>query len=408
MLIIGPSKIFPGRRYSMVISNFLDRTAHLSIALQNDDVSPPIILKNKDIRQNANILVDFDVPENLAAGNYKISIDGIKGFSFYAEATANVPDATISGLIQLDKPVYKPGDTVNFRVIVLDSELKPPTKLSSVTINIYNHNDDLVGEWKKAQLKTGVYEGSFLIAPAPLIGTYNFVVESNKLELARKNFEVMEYILSEFNIDVTPSRVPLEEHQRMDLTISAKNMLGQFVKGNIELTLYEDELLSLGKATREVDGVTHVNIIFSRELYIDDPSQDILVNFTFTELYTNRTMTKSIPITIFKSMYRARLVKESPEFHHGKPFKATVKLEYHDGSPASNVKCRVEAAGTKEGNFERVSDVKGEISLQLTASESYDELILTVWAGEQEILEENIQKATFDNEALLEVTIKNK
>lgn len=107
-------------------------------------------------------------------------------------------------------------------------------------------------------------------------------------------------------------------------------------------------------------------------------------------------------------MYRARLVKESPEFHHGKPFKATIKLEYHDGSPASNVKCSVEAAGTKEGNFERVSDVKGEIPLQLTASESYDELILTVRAGEQEILEENINKATSDNEALLEVTIKNK
>ncbi|KFB37486.1 hypothetical protein ZHAS_00004707 [Anopheles sinensis] len=308
---------------------------------------------------------------------------------------------------RLNKPIYEPGETVNFRVIVLDSDLKPPKYVTNVTVSINGPIDSTVREWDAALLTIGVFEASFQISSSPVLGKYEIVVDSDGDRLVSKMFEVKEYVLSGVDVDVHPSRIPLEDHQAVDLTVVAKNVFGKPVRGTINLTLFEEMSNMKVNSICEVNGTAQLTMLFNRPFYIFEDFKEIALNFTFVEQYTNRKQIKSIPITVFKHMYRAKMIKKSLEFHPGQPFKATIKIEFHDGSPATNVKCIVQVEGTEENEFERVSDNNGEILLQLTPSESEDVITLTVLVDGQEILEEEISKAKFKTKSFLEISLKS-
>lgn len=60
-------------------------------------------------------------------GNYKLIAEGQTGLTFTKEIALSMPSKSQSILIQTDKAMYKPGDTVKFRALVLDSDTKPAT-----------------------------------------------------------------------------------------------------------------------------------------------------------------------------------------------------------------------------------------------------------------------------------------
>lgn len=62
---------------------------------------------------------------DLQPGEYKIVAEGVSGVTFNNESSINLHEKTQTVLIQTDKAMYKPGDKVNFRILVLDLNLKP-------------------------------------------------------------------------------------------------------------------------------------------------------------------------------------------------------------------------------------------------------------------------------------------
>lgn len=71
-----------------------------------------------------NQFVNFELPD---PGNYKITMEGQRGFSFRKEAELVFLRKSVSIEKQLDNPAdlkHKPSDSVPFRVIVLDSDDK--------------------------------------------------------------------------------------------------------------------------------------------------------------------------------------------------------------------------------------------------------------------------------------------
>lgn len=63
----------------------------------------------------------------LDQGNYKFVAEGQTGVTFSNEISIDLPSKNQSVFIQTDKAMYKPGDKVKFRVLVLDSDTKPAT-----------------------------------------------------------------------------------------------------------------------------------------------------------------------------------------------------------------------------------------------------------------------------------------
>ncbi|XP_058126754.1 thioester-containing protein 1 allele S3-like [Anopheles coustani] len=122
----------------------------------------------------------------------------------------------------------------------------------------------------------------------------------------------------------------------------------------------------------------------------------------------DRTLFKSVPITVYKSMYRAKLMKEISEFFPGHLFNANVKVEHQDGSPAKNVICHVEVDGIV-GTFDKnlATDNNGVIPLQLMPSDD-DEITIEVSIGGNEVLSEDISKGESNRDTFLKIEQNSK
>lgn len=56
---------------------------------------------------------------------YRLIAEGITGISFRNESRLQLNEKRFSVLVQTDKALYKPGDVLHFRVLVLDPSTKP-------------------------------------------------------------------------------------------------------------------------------------------------------------------------------------------------------------------------------------------------------------------------------------------
>ncbi|XP_041782749.1 CD109 antigen-like [Anopheles merus] len=410
LLVVGPKFIRANQEYTLVISNFNSQLSKVDLLLKlegetDNGLSVLNVTKMVDVRRNMNRMINFNMPEDLTAGNYKITIDGQRGFSFHKEAELVYLSKSISGLIQVDKPVFKPGDTVNFRVIVLDTELKPPARVKSVYVTIRDPQRNVIRKWSTAKLYAGVFESDLQIAPTPMLGVWNISVEVEGEELVSKTFEVKEYVLSTFDVQVMPSVIPLEEHQAVTLTIEANYHFGKPVQGVAKVELYlEDDKLNQKKELT-VYGKGQVELRFNN-FAMDADQQDVRVKVSFIEQHTNRTVVKQSQITVYRYAYRVELIKESPQFRPGLPFKCALQFTHHDGTPAKGISGKVEVSDV---GFETTttSDNDGLIKLELQPSEGTEQLGISFNAVDGFFFYEDVNKVETVTDAYIKLELKS-
>jgi len=86
---------------------------------------------------------------------------------------------------------------------------------------------------------------------------------------------------------------------------------------------------------------------------------------------------KQSEITVYRYAYRVELIKESPQFRPGLPFKCALQFTHHDGTPAKGISGKVEVSDV---GFETTttSDNDGLIKLELQPSEGTEQLGINV------------------------------
>ncbi|KFB47009.1 thioester-containing protein I [Anopheles sinensis] len=408
MLIIGPSKFRSDQKYTLVATNFHNKKLDLRVTLEGKNEASETILsstKAVDLRKYTNRLIEFQIPANLPRGNYKITIEGQRGFSYYQEIPINFEWKSITGLVQLNKPVFKPGDTVHFRVIVLDSALKPPARITTVNVTITDPLGSVIRRWSAGRLHTGVFENKLDISTSPSLGVWNITVRADGEDiLESKTFEVKEYVLSTFDVKVYPKTIPLEEHQGLDLTVTANYHFGKPVKGTalLEIFLDDDELDQSRRWT--MYGMDNVKLNFNNLLEVDVDQRNVRVRLTFIEQFTNRTVVKDEEIIIYKNKYRVELVPDISQFIPGKPFKFNVYIKYNDGKPAKNVVARIAVDGL-DNKFDETatSDKNGIIKKTVNPSQATESLDIVVSVDDIDLFEGVIDKSESTNYVKVEL-----
>ena len=71
----------------------------------------------------------------MESGQYRLNAEGLSGIDFRNERPLSFVDKNASIFVQSDKAIYKPGDLVRFRILVLDQNLKPVA--SQEPINVF-------------------------------------------------------------------------------------------------------------------------------------------------------------------------------------------------------------------------------------------------------------------------------
>ncbi|XP_052888533.1 thioester-containing protein 1 allele S3-like [Anopheles moucheti] len=383
ILVVGPKFIRANQDYTVVISNFNSNVSKVDLMLQvegrsNDDMSVLNLTETVDVRRNMNRMITFNMPADLSAGNYTFTIDGQSGFSFHEQADLVFLGKSVSGLIQTNKPVFTPGDTVKFRVIVLDSDLKPPELVKTVHVTIRDQDGNEIEKWPSAKLHAGVFENDLQLAPTAMSGMWNITVQMDGEELVSKPFEVKEYVLPSFDLEVLASVIPLEVHQGLNLTIAANNYRRKPVKGLVKVELYLEKDVLDQEIEFEMYGIKQMKLPFVDRFEVHEDQKDVLLKTTLIEQHTNRTVVKESRITVYKHAYRVQLIKETPPFLPGLPFKCALQFRYHDGTPAQGISGKVEILDI---GYEATatSDKDGLIKLELNSSDSVDSMYINFY-----------------------------
>lgn len=86
----------------------------------------------------------------------------------------------MSVLIQTDKPVYKPGELLRFRVVVIDVDTRPVKSIQTVHIALDDSEETSIRKWPFAQLYNGVFESAVQLASSPVLGNWTLTVTASE------------------------------------------------------------------------------------------------------------------------------------------------------------------------------------------------------------------------------------
>jgi len=149
-------------------------------------------------------------------------------------------DKKIFIFIQTDKPIYKPGDEVKFRILVVDKDMKP-YQMNSIYVKVTDPLNRLIYEFKDLNdMNVGVFIEKFSLSPNTPLGNWKIRVVVDKIVKREKSktFVVQKFTLPPFTAFIsTKHGFKSIKTSTIDIFFYAKYSFGDFVRGNAQLTI---------------------------------------------------------------------------------------------------------------------------------------------------------------------------
>lgn len=180
--------------------------------------------------ETGRFIAEFDVPP-VDPGTYEIQVE-VAGSPEVLTGSIVIQEMPVL-LIETDKPIYKPGQQIRARVLVLDPALRPVGEVE-VEVQI---TDGKGVKIHKEQLSTN----AFGIAPFDLalaselnLGTWKITAESGSAT-GQVDIRVERYVLPRFDVDTKWERDYFLAEEPISGTVSANYFFGQPVEGSLEV-----------------------------------------------------------------------------------------------------------------------------------------------------------------------------
>ncbi|XP_051522154.1 alpha-2-macroglobulin-P-like [Myxocyprinus asiaticus] len=250
--------------------------------------------------------------------------------------------------IQTDKPIYIPGQTVNFRVVTMDTNFFPfNQQYSTVVLEDSQHNR--IGQWTNISSTRWILQRSYELNPEARQGIYTLKASIGD-RMITHTFEVKKYVLPKFDVTVKkPSKVSVAEEE-LTIEVCGKYTYGQSVPGKSWVKVCRDIYhhfsaqdiitLCLNETTemKETGCATHTfnTLVFFNSTLNDHLENVLNVEVKVTEEGTDITMTKSETIKISYEIGKVTLIDLPKTYEHGSVIEGKVKLTNFKGAPIHN------------------------------------------------------------------------
>ncbi|NXT44805.1 A2MG protein, partial [Pelecanoides urinatrix] len=169
--------------------------------------------------------IPFSLPKSNSESPATFLTVTVKGatLQFSSRKSVLVKNSESLVFVQTDKPIYKPGQTVLFRIVSLDKDFRPLNEMDPKKNRLY--------QWTKAELKGGLIQLFFNLTSEPMQGTYTVVAQKASGKTIRHPFSVEEYVLPKFEVTVKMPKVITILDEKLEVTVCGLYTFGKPVPG---------------------------------------------------------------------------------------------------------------------------------------------------------------------------------
>ncbi|KAG1966973.1 pregnancy zone protein [Pimephales promelas] len=249
--------------------------------------------------------------------------------------------------IQTDKPIYNPGQTVNFTVVSMDAKFVPVDQMYDVVVEDYQKNR--ISQWTNISSTEWILQLSHELNPEAQIGKYTLKAFIGERTISHV-FEVKKYVLPKFDVTVNTPQMYSVGDEGLNVEACAKYTYGQPVPGQVlvevcrelfpyavapELTRWclnqTAEMNATGCASLTVDTSMFFNTKFENRM-----QDTFLVNVNITEEGTDIVMSKSATVSITFEVGKVAFVDIPDHFEPGSVINGKISVSRFDGTPIAN------------------------------------------------------------------------
>ncbi|XP_051965892.1 alpha-2-macroglobulin-like protein 1 [Xyrauchen texanus] len=191
------------------------------------------ILNQQSITRDFYKCVPFKVPSvtTESVANVKVVIQG-NTTSILKTTKILIKPPTKLIFIQTDKPIYKPGQTVKFRIVSLDSSFLPHKQVFQ-TVELQDPNFNRIGQWLNRSTNSGILDLSHRMTPGATQGYYTITIWDEKNQQTSQYFEIKEYVLPKYEVNIHLPPIITILDKEVTLKVCAKYTYGKPVLGSV-------------------------------------------------------------------------------------------------------------------------------------------------------------------------------
>ncbi|RWS21388.1 thioester-containing protein-like protein, partial [Leptotrombidium deliense] len=339
--IVASGKLIPNSNYCVSIDvKDADDSIQLNVSIINTNSIENSLLVNETTLILANERKEIELPIGnwSKQGEYLLSIKCEGGLEVQHESKLSLEVVGIMIFVETDKAVYKPRQIVQFRTVIIDSNLKPVSK-ADIQIRIKDANRNVIKLYNGVTSNNGIFSGELQLTDQPMLGEWAITVEAVGQNY-QKYFTVAEYVLPAFTVAIkVPSFITSKSHSFVS-TVNASYTYGKPVKGNMTLTVSEvfwseekKKFVFKSDINGEISVPIEMTDLIEGHFY---GMKKFSLKASVTDFLSERTTQTNLTVSIYSDQYEFRLLQRNKNFKTGFKYKIMIKVSFRDGKPVEN------------------------------------------------------------------------
>ncbi|KAM9801195.1 alpha-2-macroglobulin [Neosynchiropus ocellatus] len=213
----------------------------LTITL-NLDLRSHLLVMEK-MQQDFYLCQRFQVPQvrtnTVAAMN--VTVEGESGSSFSKKTSVLIRPPSFIHVVQTDKPIYKPGQTVQFRMVSLDTNFIPVQREYKV-VELQDPMSMRIAQWLNQSVSSGILDLSHPMIPEAMAGSYRISATTDRGEEISHSFEIKEYVLPKYEVKLHLPSVITVLDKEATIRVCGKYTYGKPAVGSVTIEVRRNPL----------------------------------------------------------------------------------------------------------------------------------------------------------------------
>ena len=398
---VVPSVLTSGQTNTVSVSLFDgDNPARGTVRLALAERVTGLVLAEAAQYVTGNAAMSVDIP-TLDDGAYEMRLagEGDGGSSFERAAEVRVRAAQPLLFLETDKPIYKPGQPMHFRVIRLNHDLRPLA--GPVTVEVMDAKGSKVYRQTLAVDQFGMADATLPLSSEPNLGVWKLTAESGE-QIAQLDVRVEEYVLPKYEVRLEMPRDWVLVSEDVVGTVSAEYSYGKPVRGEVVVVAYRYVGVweEFARFVGAIDGSIEFELPpvgYVAGTPAEGGDGNLRLDITVREPSTGYVEQTTRLITVAESSVDLRLIPESSHFKPGLPFSVllvaetpdnrpidangTVKVTYYDEELATITEEILYASKMSGSKLLQLQPPDGAVALEFDARAAGERAFLALSAG---------------------------